>query len=476
MRRAAFWQRWYWAALGFYALALGVLLHNHEPWRDEIQAWLLARDSGSLFELWRNTRYEGHPLLWHLLLWVLSRWSQNPATMQAAHGFIAVVIAGVFLASAPFSRLIRVLWVLGYFPLFEYGVISRNYGLAVLCLFAALAFRAAPMATAVALGLAANASPMGVLLVPLLAPVLMAKEKTSLAPAFVLGLCWLLAVFTCLPPPDYEHARGMFWQWDTLRAYYVLRGTTTAFLPIFRPELHFWNNPMFFPFPPAAPGTALFLAALVLLALITLALLNMGRKWELRAAYLGGLAILLAFFYIKFPGSTRHHGFVLIWTVVFCWLPGERVATKPRLHGFFFPLTVTAGLVGSIVASWVELRHPFSSGKLVAQVVVQSCGSRLVVGHPDWAASTVAGYLPRGAVFYATTRSPGSFVVWNLNRAQRERLPDEALVETGTQLKACLLVNRPLLKSEPCLLLTQLPPAVVADEQFWLYRCWPEES
>jgi hypothetical protein len=42
---------------------LGLLLAHHEMWRNELQAWLLARDSDSLAELWRNTRYEEHPLL-----------------------------------------------------------------------------------------------------------------------------------------------------------------------------------------------------------------------------------------------------------------------------------------------------------------------------------------------------------------------------------------------------------------------------
>uniref|UniRef100_A0A7V1ZHB4 cysteine desulfurase n=1 Tax=Thermoanaerobaculum aquaticum TaxID=1312852 RepID=A0A7V1ZHB4_9BACT len=141
MSRSVFRHRWFWVALALYAGTLLVLLLNHEPWRDEMQAWLLARDSASPLELWRNTRYEGHPLLWHLLLWLLSRWSQKPLTMQLAHAAIAVLTAGVFLAFAPFPRWLKVLWVFGYFPLFEYGVISRNYGLTVLFLFLALALR-----------------------------------------------------------------------------------------------------------------------------------------------------------------------------------------------------------------------------------------------------------------------------------------------------------------------------------------------
>lgn len=46
---------------------------HHEMWRDEIQAWLLARDSTGVFDLLRHMKYEGHPALWHLLLIPITR-------------------------------------------------------------------------------------------------------------------------------------------------------------------------------------------------------------------------------------------------------------------------------------------------------------------------------------------------------------------------------------------------------------------
>ncbi len=471
---SVFRQVWYWAGVFSFALAVGVLLYNHEPWRDEMQAWLLVRDSGSWAELWSNSRYEGHPLLWHLLLWLLSRWSQKPAMMQVAHGLVAVFTAAVFLAYAPFSRLLKLLWVFGYFPLYEYGVISRNYGLTVFFLFLALAVRASPLATALVLGLAANASPMGVLLAPVLAPVLIATGKKNVAPLLLLGLSWGVAAVTCLPPDDYEHARGLFWQWNTLRGYYVLRGLVTAFLPIFPLDLHFWNNPMLFPFPPLRPALALFLTVLVATGVLLWVLPAMTRTRRLLLCYVAGLVILATFFYVKFPGTTRHHGFAAIWTVIFLWLSQEGQAVK-RWPASFFAVVAVAHLAAAAVAAWVDLHHPFSTGKAAAQSVASFCREHGVVGHPDWAASTVAGFLPPASMFYATTRKLGSFVVWNLDRAQREDLTDEELVSIAVERHACLLLNRALRKPGPCTLLVEFPPAVVIDEQFRLYRCWPQQ-
>jgi len=50
----------------YFILALAGILH-HEMWRDEFQAWLVARDADSLVQLAGNVRYEGNPMLWHQL-------------------------------------------------------------------------------------------------------------------------------------------------------------------------------------------------------------------------------------------------------------------------------------------------------------------------------------------------------------------------------------------------------------------------
>ncbi|MGC8917693.1 MAG: hypothetical protein ACP5NF_12030, partial [Thermoanaerobaculum sp.] len=87
-------RRWEVYAVAVYGVLLGLLMARHEPWRDEIQAWLLARDSPHLLDLWRHTRYEGHPLLWHVLLWGLAKLTPNPAAMQVLHWVLATAAAG----------------------------------------------------------------------------------------------------------------------------------------------------------------------------------------------------------------------------------------------------------------------------------------------------------------------------------------------------------------------------------------------
>src|SRR4249920_3250537 len=64
-------------------------LWHHEMWRDEHQAWLVARDAHSLSQFFQNIRYEGNPGLWHSLLYLITCFSHNPVYMQVLHLMIA---------------------------------------------------------------------------------------------------------------------------------------------------------------------------------------------------------------------------------------------------------------------------------------------------------------------------------------------------------------------------------------------------
>ncbi|WP_445455818.1 hypothetical protein [Flavobacterium sp. HNIBRBA15423] len=118
----------------YFIISLFGILH-HELWLDESHHWLLARDSNSFLELIQNTRYEGHPILWNILLYGITRFTLNPFWMQFLHILISTTVVFVFLKKAPFNWTFKVLFIFGYFMLFEYNIISRNYILGVLFLF-----------------------------------------------------------------------------------------------------------------------------------------------------------------------------------------------------------------------------------------------------------------------------------------------------------------------------------------------------
>ncbi len=112
----------------FFIVALFGLCH-HEMWRDEIETWMVARDSPDLATLFEHQRYTGHPSLWYLLLFALTRLTQDPKAMALLHLAIATLTVYLFLRYSPFTPLQKGLFGFGYFPFYEYALISRAYAL-----------------------------------------------------------------------------------------------------------------------------------------------------------------------------------------------------------------------------------------------------------------------------------------------------------------------------------------------------------
>lgn len=119
-------------ALGYWGII------NHEIWLDEAHHYVLARDSKTLRDLYFNNRYEGHPLLWNYLLWLLCKIIPTVFAMQFLHLSIATLTAAIVLWHAPFKIYQKVLLCFSYFLFYEYAIISRNYAVSILLIFLCL--------------------------------------------------------------------------------------------------------------------------------------------------------------------------------------------------------------------------------------------------------------------------------------------------------------------------------------------------
>ena len=105
---------------------------HHALWSDELHAWGLVMASRNLMELFQNLHYEGHPGLWHLFLWFTGLLSRNATTIQIAHLIIAACLILIVAYQSPYTRVEKALLLSNYFLVFEYTVLARNYGLAML--------------------------------------------------------------------------------------------------------------------------------------------------------------------------------------------------------------------------------------------------------------------------------------------------------------------------------------------------------
>ena len=111
------------------------VIFKHEPWADEAQAWLLARDSNPFDLLFMNLRYEGHPPLWYLILMIPSKILPY-RTISVISAIIAISGVCILLYRSSFPKIVRLLLPFSYFVFYQYGVIARSYILVPILLFA----------------------------------------------------------------------------------------------------------------------------------------------------------------------------------------------------------------------------------------------------------------------------------------------------------------------------------------------------
>jgi len=117
----------------------------HEPWADEAQAWLIARDLG-IRGILHQMGYEGSPPLWHLLLWLLIRLHLPYAVLGIVS--LTLVAAGMYiwLRWSPLPAPVRLLVPFTFYYQYQYAVVARSYALSTLLAFAAVAlWRAKPV-------------------------------------------------------------------------------------------------------------------------------------------------------------------------------------------------------------------------------------------------------------------------------------------------------------------------------------------
>lgn len=212
------------AALVAYAATIAVVIARHEPWFDEAQAWLIARDS-NLLDLLPRLAYEGQPGLWHLILMLPAKLLPYSAIGWIS-GALGVLGVWVLVGWSPFPVWAKVAIPFTYFVFYQYSVVARSYALLPVLMFAVASRyprrHESPWLFAGLLFLLAASTTSGFLIAgSLLAIVAFEVSEASLAsrrfPARreilalgATGLAMAAMAFALLPPADRTFAEDGF--------------------------------------------------------------------------------------------------------------------------------------------------------------------------------------------------------------------------------------------------------------------------
>jgi len=493
---------------GFFIIALLGML-SHEMWRDEHQAWLVARDANSLSQLLDNMNYEGNPALWHFFLYWITRVTHDPIYMQAFHLLIATSFIFIFNRYAPLNNLHKILFSFGYFPLYEYAVISRSYALGILLVFGVCALyknrTTKYVLIGVLLALLANVTIYAVVIACCIAGILVldyflyqqknGKVIMQLAIGlviFILGVAFSL--YQIWPdkdnsfPAPYATSLVDFPRWGE-----VLSKLFTTYLYIPQINEHFWNTAIYFK--NTLSGGWVLLSVLIFAAGILVFL----RKPLMLLLYLGMTIGLFSVFYYTALMHSRYCGYLLIALVVCYWLseyyPEKKYDSTmasfgKRISGPFLTTILSFSVIGAIVAYSMEIQYRFSPSKEVGNYIKENKLDNLpVVGITDFTISPLATYLDK-KLFYPQMNDFGSFTIWSKRRIDQMNFQASvaalgAFIDKGNQKVLWIKDSAPQVSDggtnqqdmEKAILRNDLQvdllkkwgPGIVEDERYFIY-------
>jgi len=407
------------AIVGVFLLYVAVVVttvHHHEPWRDEADPWLMARDA-PLTRMWSYFRHAGHPGLWQMLLLPLARGGAPYSAMGALNALVAATGVAIFLCRAPFPLWLKVLFPFGVVPLFEYGVIARNYVLSFTLLMATLAVMTAArrqrVATGVCLALLANAHAFSLGIAATLTalwvvgdlrPDLVQREPRprlrAVAALAIAGLGILLAAAQLIPPDDPSPQFGAGLAAGSIIPFSV------AFFPVAAGSSNI--RPV---------GSLAVSVAGVLLG--TLVLCFLSRHRAILAWYIVSVAGLSLFFILKSRPFFRHGAFFLLITIAALWLAQTRSQSSARaapLRAALWAILGLSFLVSAVVGVRRvahDIRRPFSGSREAAVLLDRVDPSRSpVVLYRQTCGEALVPYLGARPVWYPEQGVFGTYLPW----------------------------------------------------------------
>lgn len=295
---------------------------RHEIGKDEARALILAVEAPSYLQLPAAIHNEGHPILWYALLRMAHSIFPHPVVLKIVNIALAFGAVLLFFRYSPFSIWQRVLFIFGVFPLFEYGVICRNYAISMLFFFAFAALypqrKQKPLLLALVLAFLANTNAFACIFAGLLAVYWLLDEIQAERRAmdfhraalltlsfFIIGAAIIYAIAISLPPRDTVLTQCFSVSFAQVGS--------TFFIDLVNPGPHFTSafamlsNPL---------RNLLFYSLIAGLLIRPLA----------AATFWVGTASMCAFFSTVYGSHARHQGLIVLFIITLYWIVYRQIS------------------------------------------------------------------------------------------------------------------------------------------------------
>ncbi|MEP0262722.1 hypothetical protein [Dokdonia sp.] len=436
-------------------------ISNHELWLDEAHHYLLARDSSSVQDLINNTRYEGHPIVWNLLLYWITRLTTDPIWMQILHISIMTISVGVFLKKAPFSWLFKLLFIFGYFMFYEYNILSRNYSIGILFIFLGCSFydkrTVKFVLISVLLGLASNSHAIFVILASTIMAMLTLERlkterlqisKSTWIGVGIFGVLTLVSVLQIIPPTD----TSFFDRGESISFFdKIAKSMTPFFKSMFvLPDVtinSFWNSHILVNY--SKP-----IAAIVAMISLSIPYLLFYKNRNLLMYVYFGIFATAGFFFITMMNAARYYGILYLFLITALWFEKSATSTGSAYHfakakkTFLLsenllknirPVLIYSILglhfISGIYAFTMDVSRPFTTAQQTAQYLKENNLIEKTIATKACNGTALSAYIGK-AVYFTRTNSFESYCTFNRPSIQQEHGTIEVITSIQKLLKA----------------------------------------
>lgn len=480
---------------------IGIL--NHDMWRDEMNTWLIVRDSSTFLEMLSYVNYQGHPALWATLVSLAKTFANIPVSMQILHWGLGTSAIVVFWYYSSFTPLQKVLFSFGYLPFYEYLLISRPYVLGMLFVFLFCALypsrERSYLGIAIVLGLMANSHAFAALIslggfLALCLEFVLDQEHRSTYKIqsnrydLFLSLTVFIASYTVAflilsPPIDSEGVGGWKFAFDLHHLFKVF-GRLSGGYVLLIPNSRRWLD--------------LIVCDVLGLSIFLLTAIKLIYNRTVFLFYILSTGALLSFFYLRFMGQgARHYGYLYLVLIAALWLVqyqqksnwitidtlklGKRSFSVKKCQQIIFILILLVHFCGGLYRFPLDLAIPFSAGREAAQYILESnLEAEFIVASPDVNMASISGYLNR-QLYYPELQGMGSFTIFQKGR--RIAVNQNGILEQITTLlptvenqRILLILTQELEATHPNLQIVSLAKFVRSwhrGERMYLY--WVKE-
>ncbi len=465
--------------LFFVATLIGII--KHECWRDELQAWLLAINSNNIPDLLKNATYEGHPILWHSMLWIIAKFSHQLLAMQLLHILIATSTVFLINRYAPFKLYQKIIISFGYFFFYEYAILSRSYALGV---FLVIVFcviyknnSKRLLFAGVILALLANTSIYGLGISIALAIFILTEQlltinnkqfNKSIIPSFLIAasiaaIGMILAYWQIKPEPDINLPLSFPNGFELNRFLTISADIITSYFPI--PKMHLyewwntkalWNEP--YPSDPNLPFLAM--ASFLLVSIFSMQLL---RKPAALVLYLLGTASAFLILYLTFIFHFQRfagHLFIVLFASQWLFDKAQALSTKlalidktsfaTKIASAIFIIIIFTQLISGLFAWNADRTQTFSNLERAGEYIAKNYkNEKMIFGSIDYTVSPLSLFINR-PVYCPERKDSVTYMIWDKKKKWEFTLQEclaDAIYQTNELGSILMVLSYPLSES-----------------------------